>query len=120
MTELTAEKVWDMVKEIYNRDTLYSATDGLFAVINETTGICRWFNLRSTRVEPREALALIVDACKRKMGEDWHGTMLVDVVDGKQYWAGHVYIKNIGILDYPGSTEYEAIIAAFLAWKDGK
>lgn len=112
--ELTAEQVWEMVKDVYNRDTLYSTTGGLMAVVGESTGRCCWFNLRTTRAEPHEALALIVDAAKREMGTAWYGCQWSPF---QKTWKAYTKTQD----DWPGyeaDTEAAAVLAAYKAWRE--
>ena len=112
MDELTAEQVWEMVKA-------HSPTIRELVYIGTAEWGCHsGWHISEEWIAPNHALALIVDAAKREMGEDWHGTMLVNVVGDTQYWDGDVFIKGTGIVNHPAPTESAAVLAAYLAWKE--
>jgi hypothetical protein len=113
-TELTAEAVWEMVADVPDIEAMLENIQ-----VAVTGGIRIWYLQgpdKTIDIEPHMALALITDAMKREMGEDWGGCMPI----GVKNWRA--YIEN-EVSDWPGydaPTEAEAVIAAYKAWKEGK
>lgn len=63
-----------------------------------------------------EVVALIVDAMKREMGEDWNGCTPYMPNE----WVAYYRRGNDGVCSAEAPAEAEAVIAAYKAWKEGK
>lgn len=117
MDELTAEQVWETVNglPISTGDLAYRS----IAPWGETSG----WHIRGEWMHPHEALALIVDACKREMGTGYLGcSKFMKKHNGEEGWAAY-YSENKcpccgGSAE--GPTESEAVLAAYKAWKEGR
>lgn len=111
--ELTAKQVWEMVKDLPERDSVVEAT-GLVPTVGKTSGRCCLFTYAGKAVKTANALALIVDAAKREMGEDYKGSMVM-----RDTWTASVVLGGYeDAID--ADTEAAAVLAAFKAWKEGR
>lgn len=116
MDELTAEQVWEMVKA-------HSPTIRELVYIGTAEWGCHsGWHISEEWIAPNHALALIVDAAKREMGEDWYGCER-----SQKKWKAYVYTKSkdgdteiAGVEVVIAPTESAAVLAAYLAWKEGR
>lgn len=124
MDELTAEKVWEMVKGIDipklcdNVGCRRDDPDGPYETVREWSIATDYDGTLS----PYQALALIVDAAKREMGEVYRGVNRSRNEWGNQFWDCEFYRGDEygSISSRQGDTEAQAVLAAYLAWKEGR
>lgn len=113
MDELTAEKVFEMVGDRLIPPLVEYVWPGQASRMVRPHG---WYLGGRQPLPPAYALALIVDAAKREMGEDWHGCTPYMPNE----WVAYYKRGDDGVCSAEGHTEAQAVLAAWRAWKEGR
>ena len=121
MDEITEEQVWEMVKGIDLNKIIPDVScrrddpDGPHETVREWSIATDY----EATLSPKHALALIVDAAKREMGEDFQGATVSDVSHRNRRWVAFWH-DGCDFTEAFAPTESAAVLAAYRAWKEGR